>query len=77
MSTLRFKALRNATFKKAGKRIMLRFLLNYQNCFVRMYLSKAMREYLTKEAFSSIIDAIKKGTKLERHCNQVAVAMKD
>jgi glutamine synthetase len=37
-----------------------------------------MREYLTKEAFSSIMDAIKKGTKIQRHiADQVAVAMKD
>jgi glutamine synthetase len=37
-----------------------------------------MREYLTKEAFSSIMDAIKKGSKIQRHiADQVAVAMKD
>ena len=37
-----------------------------------------MREYLTKEAFQSILDAIRKGTKIQRHiADQVAVAMKD
>lgn len=37
-----------------------------------------MREYLTKEAFTSIMDAIRKGAKIPRHiADQVAVAMKD
>ena len=37
-----------------------------------------MREYLTKEAFQSILDAIRKGAKIPRHiADQVAVAMKD
>jgi glutamine synthetase len=36
-----------------------------------------MREYLTKEAFQSIMDAIKRN-KIQRHiADQVAVAMKD
>ena len=43
-----------------------------------VFSEQTMREYLTKEAFSSIIDAIKKGTKIQRHiADQVAVAMKD
>ena len=37
-----------------------------------------MRSYLTKEAFTSIQNAIKKGTKIQRDvADQIAVAMKD
>lgn len=43
-----------------------------------VFSEETMREYLTKEAFNSIMDAIKKGTKIQHHiADQVAVAMKD
>lgn len=43
-----------------------------------VFSEETMREYLTKEAFTSIQNAIKRGTKIQRDvADQIAVAMKD
>lgn len=79
MSTLRFKALETLPFKNYRKEndVVVPAKLSELFC-ENVFSEETMRGYLTKEAFSSIIDAIKKGTKIQRHiADQVAVAMKD
>ena len=79
MSTLRFKALETLPFKNFRKDNNVEVPAKLSELFCQnVFSEQTMREYLTKEAFSSIIDAIKKGTKIQRHiADQVAVAMKD
>lgn len=79
MSTLRFKALAALPFKDFRKENEVEVPKKLSELFCEnVFSEQTMREYLTKEAFSSIIDAIKKGTKIQRHiADQVAVAMKD
>lgn len=79
MSTLRFKALETLPFKNFRKENNVEVPSKLSELFCQnVFSEQTMREYLTKEAFSSIMDAIKKGTKIQRHiADQVAVAMKD
>ena len=79
MSTLRFKALETLPFNNFRKDNNVEIPAKLSELFCQnVFSEQTMREYLTKEAFSSIIDAIKKGTKIQRHiADQVAVAMKD
>lgn len=79
MSTLRFKALETLPFKDYRKDNNVEVPKKLSELFCEnVFSEQTMREYLTKEAFSSIMDAIKKGTKIQRHiADQVAVAMKD
>jgi len=79
MSTLRFKALAALPFKDFRKENNVEVPKKLSELFCEnVFSEETMRGYLTKEAFSSIIDAIKKGTKIQRHiADQVAVAMKD
>ena len=79
MSTLRFKALTELPFKDYRTENKVEVPSKLSELFCQNVFSEdTMREYLTKEAFSSIQDAIKKGTKIPRHiADQVAVAMKD
>ncbi|SDE43419.1 glutamine synthetase III family protein [Riemerella columbipharyngis] len=79
MSTLRFKALSELPFRDYRKDNAVQIPTKLSEIFCQnVFSEETMREYLTKEAFNSIMDAIKKGTKIQRHiADQVAVAMKD
>ena len=79
MSTLRFKALAELPFKSYRKDNFVDVPAKLSELFCQnVFSEETMREYLTKEAFTSILDAIRKGTKIQRHiADQVAVAMKD
>lgn len=79
MPILRFKALEKLSFNnfRQDNNISIPSKLSELFC-QNVFSEETMREYLTKEAFDSILDAIKKGTKIQRHiADQVAVAMKD
>ncbi|MNK43802.1 Glutamine synthetase [compost metagenome] len=79
MSTLRFKALAELPFRNYRKDNSIEIPAKLSELYCQNVFSEVtMREYLTKEAFQSILDAIKKGAKIQRHiADQVAVAMKD
>ncbi len=79
MSTLRFKALAELPFRNYRQDNFVDVPAKLSELFCQnVFSEETMREYLTKEAFTSIIDAIKKGSKIQRHiADQVAVAMKD
>ncbi len=79
MSYLRFKALETLSFKNFRKDNAVTVPAKLSELFcTNVFSEETMREYLTKEAFGSIMDAIKKGVKIPRHiADQVAVAMKD
>ena len=79
MSTLRFKALAELPFRNYRRDNFIEVPAKLSELFCQnVFSEETMREYLTKEAFNSILDAIKKGTKIQRHiADQVAVAMKD
>ena len=76
MPTLRFQALKE-TFHREELKIEekeRRSALFGKNVFNK----KAMHQYLTKEAFKSINDAVRKGSKIDRKiADQIAAAMKD
>ena len=79
MSTLRFKALETLPFKnyRADNKVVVPAKLSELFC-QNVFSEETMREYLTKETFNSIMDAIQKGTQIQRQiADQVAVAMKD
>lgn len=79
MSTLRFKALETLPFKDFRKDNAVEIPTKLSELFCQNVFSEnTMREYLTKEAFQSILDAIKKGSKIQRLiADQVAMAMKE
>ncbi len=79
MSILRFKALETLSFRNYRQENAVTVPAKLSELFCQNVFSEdTMREYLTREAFGSIMDAIKKGTKIPRHiADQVAVAMKD
>ncbi len=79
MSTLRFKALETLSFKNFRQDNAVEVPAKLSELYCQnVFSEETMREYLTKEAFNSIIDAVKKGSKIQRHiADQVAVAMKD
>ena len=79
MSTLRFKALAELPFRNYRQDNAIDIPSKLSELFCQnVFSEETMREYLTKEAFQSILDAIKKGAKIQRHiADQVAVAMKD
>ncbi len=79
MSTLRFKALETLPFKDFRRDNSVDVPVKLSELFCQnVFSEETMREYLTKEAFQSILDAMKKGSKIQRHiADQVAVAMKD
>jgi glutamine synthetase len=79
MSRLRFKALETLPFKNYRSENSVEIPGKLSELFCKNVFSEdTMREYLTKEAFQSIMDAIKKGSKMPRPiADQVAVAMKD
>ncbi len=79
MATLRFKALSELSFKNFRKENSIEIPQKLSELYCQNVFSEdSMREYLTKEAFQSILDAMKRGIKIPRHiADQVAVAMKD
>ena len=79
MSTLRFKALAELPFRNYRKDNFVEVPAKLSELYCQnVFSEKTMQEYLTKDAFTSIQDAIRKGTKIQRHiADQVAVAMKD
>lgn len=79
MSKLRFKALETLPFQnyRAVNKVEVPAKLSELFC-QNVFSEEAMRSYLTKEAFEAIQDAIKRGSKIQRHiADQIAVAMKD
>lgn len=79
MSTLRFKALAELPFRNYRKDNAVEIPKKLSELFCEnVFSEETMRAYLTKEAFNSISDTIKKGTQIPRHiADQIAAAMKD
>lgn len=76
MSTLRFSALKRLPYLQP-RRIEVPKKLSELYC-EHVFSESTMREYLTKDAYQSILDAIKDGKKINREiADQIAVAMKD
>lgn len=79
MSNLRFNALKELQFKnyRNDNKVDIPAKLSELFC-TNVFSEETMRNSLSKEAFTSIMNAVRKGTKIERHiADQVAVAMKD
>ena len=79
MSSLRFKALELISQKDFRKINAVEVPAKLSSLFCEnVFSEETMREYLTKEAFTSIQNAIKSGVKIQRDvADQIAVAMKD
>ena len=79
MPTLRFNALTELPFRDYRKTNAIEVPKKLSELFCEnVFSEETMRSYLTKEAFTFIQDAIKKGTKTPRLiADQIAVAMKD
>ena len=76
MATFRFEALKETLnrqpvdFKENGK--------HSENFGVNVFSENTMRQYLTKEAFNSVMSAMEHGSKIDRKiADQVASSMKD
>lgn len=79
MSTLRFKALSELPFRDYRKDNAVEIPAKLSELFcANVFSEDTMKQYLTKDAFSFLIDAMNKGSKIPRNiADQVAVAMKD
>jgi glutamine synthetase len=79
MAYLRFKALEMLSFKDYRKDNAVEIPAKLSELFCQnVFSEETMRSYLTSEAFKSIQDAIKRGSKIQRDvADQIAVAMKD
>lgn len=79
MSTLRFKALAELPFRDYRRDNKVEVPKKLSELFCEnVFSEETMRSYLTKEAFTSIQDAIKRGTQTPRNiADQIAVAMKE
>ena len=76
MSTLRFKAIENLS-RLQERDICLEKKLSEYYC-ENVFSLDTMREYLTKEAYGSILGAVEHGEKINREiADQIAVALKD
>lgn len=76
MSTLRFKAIENLS-RLQERDICLDKKLSEYYC-ENVFSLDTMREYLTKEAYKSILGAVEHGEKINREiADQIAVALKD
>lgn len=76
MSTLRFEALKQNMLREAVKvtENERRSTIFGENVFN----GKTMRQYLTKDAYADVMDAIEQGSKIKRGiADQIATAMKD
>ncbi|MFC6267226.1 glutamine synthetase III family protein [Frigoriflavimonas asaccharolytica] len=79
MSTLRFKALAELPFRdyRRDNAIEVPAKLSELYCS-NVFSEDTMKQYLTKDAFTFLLDAMNKGSKIPRNiADQVAVAMKD
>ncbi len=76
MSTLRFQAIKE-TFKR--KPVSVSETERRSSLFGKNVFNKqAMRQYLTKESFKSVMDAIEKGSKIDRKiADQISTGMKE
>ncbi len=76
MSTLRFNALQETLHRKP---VLIEEKGRRSELFGKNVFNKqAMRQYMTKEAYQSVIDAIEFGTKIDRKiADQIAISMKD
>ena len=79
MAYLRFKALEMLSFKDYRKDNAVTVPAKLSELFCQnVFSEETMRSYLTNDAFKSIQDTIKRGTKIQRDvADQIAVAMKD
>lgn len=79
MAYLRFKALEMLSFKDFRKDNAVIVPAKLSELFCQnVFSEETMRSYLTQDAFKSIQDTIKRGTKIQRDvADQIAVAMKD
>ena len=79
MAYLRFKALEMLSFKDYRKDNAVEIPAKLSELFCQnVFSEETMRSYLTSEAFKSIQDVIKRGSKIQRDvAEQIAVAMKD
>lgn len=79
MATLRFRALEQLLFINYRKDNFVETPPKLSALYCQNVFSEdKMREFLTKEAFNAVMDAIKKGTKIQREiADQVALGMKD
>ncbi|REH54705.1 glutamine synthetase [Tenacibaculum gallaicum] len=76
MSTLRFNALQEVLNRKT---VVVEENERRSELFGKnVFNEQAMRQYMTKEAYQSVMDAIEFGTKIDRKtADQIAVSMKD
>ncbi|MEE3999593.1 glutamine synthetase III [Tenacibaculum sp. FZY0031] len=76
MSTLRFSALQEVLHREA---VVVEENERRSELFGKnVFNEQAMRQYMTKEAYQSVMDAIEFGTKIDRKtADQIAVSMKD
>ena len=79
MAYLRFKALEMLSFKDYRKDNAVEIPAKLSELVCQnVFSEETMRSYLTSEAFKSIQDVIKRGSKIQRDvADQIAVAMKD
>ena len=76
MLTIRFAALQE-TLKRSPKKIVEKEKRSSLFC-KNVFHKHAMQQYLTRSAYESVMNAIEKGTKIDRKiADQVAVSMKD
>lgn len=76
MSTLRFNALQEVLHRET---VVVEENERRSELFGKnVFNEQAMRQYMTKEAYQSVMDAIEFGTKIDRKtADQIAVSMKD
>ncbi|CAM1361615.1 Glutamine synthetase [Tenacibaculum litoreum] len=76
MSTLRFSALQEVLHRET---VVVEENERRSELFGKnVFNEQAMRQYMTKEAYQSVMDAIEFGTKIDRKtADQIAVSMKD
>ena len=79
MSILRFSALEKLPFINYRKDNFVETPPKLSELFCEnVFSEEKMREFLTKEAFTAVMDAIKNGTKIQRSvADQVALGMKN
>ncbi|MBS3768730.1 MAG: glutamine synthetase III [Bacteroidales bacterium] len=76
MSTLRFKAIEEV-LKRQPLQVELPAVKTSRYFGENVFDQKKMQEYLSKEAYDNVLEAIEKGIKIERqYANQVASGMK-
>lgn len=79
MSTLRFSALKQLPFINYRKDNVVVTPQKLSELYCQnVFSEEKMKEFLTKEAFNAVMNAIKKGTKIQREiADQVALGMKE